>query len=225
MTTSNLENRIKDQFPGLFITLVTVLIGLVLADLVSVARARMELWPLNLMTLRTWAQLSTNGLSALVAWVTYAHFGISRRHIPTLADAIIAFSIPSVLLMGTSFVGLKDAWPWFYFAAVFLLFSLVTPIWHVRLLREEGDELESFALLLRPTGYLSVFITGIPFFVVAGWLDQHHMMSPLFEFLCAASGPPSACMVCHLFLVDWRKAVDASIAATAPELEPAEAVE
>jgi hypothetical protein len=224
MITSSLEIRIKEQFPSLFITLVTILIGLVLADLVAEARARMQLWPLNLTTLRTWLQLSTNGLSALVAWVIYGHLGISRRHIPVLADAIIAFTVPTTLLMGTSFIGLKDAWPWFYFASVFLMFSVVTPIWHVHLIGEER-ELAGFRHIVRPTGYLSGMLFGIPFYAGAGWADQQHWLSPLLVMLFTLTGPPATLIACHLFLVDWRKAIDASIAANAPELQAAEGIE
>src|SRR5579862_1918910 len=96
-THEQLEHRIREQFPALFITLVSVLIGLALADLVAEARARMVLWPLSLSTLRTWCQLSANFFSALGAWVVYAHIGISRRRIPGLSDAFIAFSMPIIL--------------------------------------------------------------------------------------------------------------------------------
>ena len=71
----DLETRIKDQFPALFITLVSVLIGLALADLVSEARVRMVFWPVNLHTLRTWFELSGNLLSA---------FYVSQAAIPHL---------------------------------------------------------------------------------------------------------------------------------------------
>src|SRR5579863_10538449 len=94
VSREDLEIRIKEQFPALFITLVSVLIGLALADLVSEARGRMVLWPITLHSLRTWFELSGNLVSALSAWVIYAHMGISRRRIPSLADAIIAFTLP-----------------------------------------------------------------------------------------------------------------------------------
>ena len=46
----SIEQRVKEQFPGLLITLVSVLVGLVFADLVNLARSQMELWPLSLET-------------------------------------------------------------------------------------------------------------------------------------------------------------------------------
>jgi hypothetical protein len=78
----DLEERIKHQFPALFITLLSVLIGLVFADLLSEAHARMTLWPLDVGTLRTWGQIFAMGTCALTGWVFLAHVGISRLRIP-----------------------------------------------------------------------------------------------------------------------------------------------
>ena len=208
----SLEDRIKDQFPSLFITLVSVLIGLVLADLVAEARTRMVFWPINLHTLCTWFEFSTNGLSALVAWIVYSHIGVSRRHVPTLADALIAFSVPLALLFGTSFVGIDTIWPWFYFASFFLAMSLASTLYLLRVLRDE-PELSTFGHIFRPSGYLSIFVSGIPSYALAGWLDQHHHLSPLVEMLLVATAPPSALVACHLFLRDWREAVSRAKAA------------
>jgi hypothetical protein len=189
-TRESLKDRIKDQFPALFITLVSVLIGLVLADLVSEARSRMHLWPITLMTLRTWCELSANGFSALVGWIVYACIGISRRRIPSLADAFIAFILPLLLLVGTSFVGLNAMWPWLYFASCFLALSFLTTIWLLHIMRLEETELASFSSLRRPGGYLSIFAMGAPFYAVAGWADQHGYLSPLLEVLCAGTETP-----------------------------------
>lgn len=208
----DLEERIKEQFPVLFITLVSVLVGLVLADLVAEARMRMVLWPLSLGVARTWCQLAGNFFSALGAWVVYAHIGISRRRIPGLSDAFIAFAIPLVLLFGNSFVGVEPVWPWFYFATVFLAFSFITTLWLSYTWRAE-TEIASFRRLLRPGGFLSVFVSGAPLYAAAGWADQHGYLSPLGETLVAAMSGPSALVVCHLFLRDWAQAIGEAHAA------------
>lgn len=210
----DLESRIRNQFPALFITLVSVLIGLALADLVAEARARMVLWPITTGTLRTWFELAANGISALALWTTYAHIGISRWRVASLADSFIAFILPFCLLFGNSFVGLDLMWPWLYFAASFLALSLLTTIWQVHILSSE-DGLESFRYLLRFGGYTTIFLTGIPFYAAAGWADQHNLLSPWLEVLCAATAGPSALLVCHLFLRDWHVAIGAARAVEA----------
>ncbi|HEY2708526.1 MAG TPA: hypothetical protein VGI95_10775 [Caulobacteraceae bacterium] len=126
----SLRNRVRDLLPTVFITLVSVLIGLVLSDLVTEARTRMILWPLSVSTLRTWCQLFANGAAALSAWIIYVHVGIGRRRVPTLWDSLIAFLVPLSLLVATSFVGAKEAWLWFYMMSIFLGISAGTSAGH-----------------------------------------------------------------------------------------------
>jgi hypothetical protein len=205
----NLDDRIRQQFPTLIITLLSVLVGLVFADLVSEARARMTLWPLNLGTLRTWAQIFAMGSSAFAAWVVYSHIGISRQRIPSFADSFIAFLAPVPLLIFNSFVGQKTIWPWFYFAGIYLAICLATSLWQLRLAGADG-ELKALRHLYRPTGFLLIFYIGVPAFLLFGWADQQKLLSPVLEVLIAFSPVPAAFLCTHLFLRDWRMAVAAS---------------
>jgi hypothetical protein len=205
-THEQLEDRIREQFPALYITLVSVLVGLALADLVAEARVRMVLWPLTIDTLRTWGELTGNLFSALAAWVVYAHLGISRRRIPTFADSLIAFSLPLFILILNSYVGVTPMWKWLYFASGFLAFSLATTLWNFRILRQE-TELASFRHLARLTGYPVIFVTGIPFYAAAGWADQNGYLSPLQETLVAWIPAPSALFACFIFLREWSAAI------------------
>lgn len=202
----NLEDRIREQFPALFITLLSVLVGLVFADLVSEAHTRMTLWPLNVGTLRTWGQIFAIGTSALGGWIVFAHVGISRLRIPTLADSVIVFLVPIPLLFGSSLVGLKDIWPWFYYASIYLLIALLTWHWQVRMACAES-ELVSFARLARPFGPCLVLYVGIPFYAVAGWTDSHALLSPLSEMLLAISPTPAALFLAWLFFRSWHRAI------------------
>lgn len=214
----DLEDRIKQQFPGLFLTLVSVLIGLVFADLVSQAHARMTLWPLNVGTLRTWGQIFSMGCNALTTWVSLSHVGISRTRIPTLADSVIVFLAPIPLLIAISFIGLRDVWPWFYYASVYLVISAGTWLWLVHMASRES-ELASFARLAQPLGPLLVIYSGIPFYALAGWADSHGLLSPLAEMLIAMSPVPATLMFIWLFFRAWYRAI-AEAQASAAEFKP-----
>lgn len=201
-----LERRIKLQFPALFITLLSVLIGLVLADMVAEARTRIELWPLNVETLRSWGQLGAHTASALTAWIIYSHIGISHERIPSLSDSVVAFIVPLTLLLAMSLIGRELIWPWFYYGSFSLVVSLATSMWLLHLSRGE-PEMARFAHLLRTRGYFVIFYVGIPVYAGAGLLDQLHLMSPNVQLLFAAMPAPSALMAAYLFLRDWREAV------------------
>jgi hypothetical protein len=201
-----LEDRIKQQFPSLFITLLSVLIGLVFADLVSEARGRMILWPLDVGTLRTWGQIFAMGTNALNCWVFLAYIGIARVRIPTLDDSLIVFMAPVPLLIGNSLVGLHDLWPWLYYASFYLFMSLITTHVQVRAASSER-ELASFARITKPFGPHLVLYFGIPFYAAAGWADSHGMLSPVAEMLLAVSAMPAALLFMWLFFRSWRRAI------------------
>jgi hypothetical protein len=202
----DLEDRIKQQFPTLFITLLSVLIGLVFSDLVSEAHARMTLWPLNVGTIRTWGQIFAMGANALNCWVFLAHVGVSRLRLPTLDDSLIVFLAPVPLLIGNSFVGLKEIWPWFYYASFYLVMSLGTTLLQVRAASAES-ELASFARINRFFGPMLVLYIGIPFYAAAGWADSHGMFSPIAEMLLAISAAPAALSFLWLFFRSWHRAI------------------
>lgn len=201
-----LEERIKHQFPSLFITLLSVLIGLVLADLVSEIRDRLTLWPLNIDTLRTWGQIMAHGSSAVTAWIIYSHLGISHERVPSLADSIVSFVVPLTLLFAMPLIGVSEIWPWFYYASASLVISLVTSMWLLHLSRDEPS-LARLNKLLLTRGYFAIFYVGIPTFALAGFLSEQGWLSTLQEFLFAAIPMPTAILASYLFLRDWRAAI------------------
>ncbi len=201
-----IEQRIKDQFPAVFITLVSVLVGLALSDLVSEARAHMTLWPPNLTTMRIWAQIFSNGTSAVSVWIVFAHVGIARRRVPDLFDSLIAFGPPLLLLIANSFVGQKDIWPWFYIASGYLAVSAATSYLHARMALRE-PELAQLRALTRLTGHLAPILAGIVVFALAGYCDRQGYLSPLAEIIVAAIPVPAALFVTYLFMRDWRAGV------------------
>jgi len=200
----SIEERVKEQFPGLFITLVSVMVGLVFADLIGEVRSRMALWPLNVESLRTWAQIGAMGTCTLATWVYYTHIGVLRRRVPTLTDSMIAFAVPIPLLIANSFVGRPDIWPWFYIASGYLVISFFTTIGLARMARAEH---KSFVRLAEPTGNLIVFCIGAPAFGMVAWLDQHGWVSSWMEVFFAAVPIPSALAATYFFIRDWRRGV------------------
>lgn len=204
--SDTLEDRIKLQFPALFITLLSVLIGLVLADMVAEARSRIVLWPVTLETLRSWGQLSAHCSSAVTAWIIYSHIGISRERTPLLADSIVAFVVPMTLLLAMTLIGRTEIWPWFYYAAASLIVSLLTTKWLLHLSRDV-PELARLNRLLDRRGYTAIFLVGIPTYLLAGWLDQNGMVPLAGQVAMTLAPLPTALFAAFLFLQEWRAAI------------------
>jgi len=204
---AELRARVIDQSPAVFVTLVSVLVGLVLSDLVTEARTHMRLWPLDFMAVRTWGQLFSNGTSALSVWIVMAHLGVARRRVPHLTETVIAFAPPLVLLAATSFVGRPQIWPWFYGASAYLATALAADTLYVRLTMDQPAG-QRFARLLHPLGHHLVIYLGIPTYLAGAYLDQHGWLPPALELTLALFPIPAALIVTWMFFRDWRIALD-----------------
>ena len=196
--------RVIDQSPSVFITLISVLVGLVLSDLVTEARARMHLWPLDFMAARTWGQLIGQGTCAVSFWVILAHLGLVRRRFPDLLETVSAFAPPVILLAAATLVGRPSIWPWFYLAALYLCAGIAVIIVQVRMTMSQPGG-AALRRLLRPTGQFGVLYLGAPAFLFAGLLDQRGWLPPSAELTFAVAPTPMSLIVAWLFLSDLRK--------------------
>src|SRR5258708_20592878 len=95
--------RIVGDAPTVFITLMSVLVGLVFSELFTEARGRMHLWPLDFAAVLTWAQLLATGTAALSVSMVTAHLGIVRPRVPPPGAALVCLAPPLLLLPLTSF--------------------------------------------------------------------------------------------------------------------------
>jgi hypothetical protein len=202
----SLAERVNEQFPTVFITLVSVLIGLVFQDLVEEAHSRMQLWPLTAGSVRTWCQLFANGATAMTVWIVFSHIGIMRRHMPTFGDSLVTIVPPVLILAATTFVGRADIWPWFYMASLYLASAIVAVHWTVRLATAEPG-LASLSTLARFNGVLLIPYLGVPCYAGLGWADQHRMLPTWFEVTSAALSAPMSLFACILFFREWRRAI------------------
>lgn len=208
----NLESRIKSQFPVLIVTLLSVLIGLDFSDLVGIARGRMTLWPLEVETIRTWGQILTMAGCCLSVWIIFAHLNISRLRIPTLADSVVVFAMPLVILFGNSLVGERETWPWMIWASAYLVLATLTWWWQVHIALKDS-ELASFSRLTHPFRAMSVLYVGVPMYAIAGWADAHGFLSPTAEAFVTLSGGPIAMFTAWLFIREWRRSLAQSATA------------
>ena len=199
--------RIIDDAPIVFITLVSVLVGLVFSELVNEARGRMRLWPLDFAAVLTWAQLIATGTAALSVWMVTAHLGIVRRRIPQLSEALSCLGPPLLLLVLTSFVGRGHAWSWFYGAGAYLVACSLA---FVVLVRQAIDQPGGgrFARLLRPSGCMLILGGGAPVYLVCAILDQRGWIGNTLELALTVSTIPASFVVDWMFFRDLRFVVE-----------------
>ena len=205
------EGWVRDKVADVFITLISITIGLALQEMVDQARDRMTLWPLDSASLMTWGQIFGVVSGGLSTWIIYGHLAISRRRLPSYAETLSGAVAPLFLAVASGLTGRAEVWPWLYAAAAYLALQIFITRFFIQL---SGDAIEK-ALLIRvnhPTGYTLVMLIGAPVYALIGLGSQFEVL-PEGLVLCAvlASGP--AGMLCAwLFFRDWRQALGADAA-------------
>jgi cation transporter-like permease len=201
----DLETRVAAQFSSLYLTLVSVLVGLVLADLFGQVHARMVLWPLTPETWRTWFQIIGNTLVALSAWITYSHLGVLRRRLPTIWDTLdAALVLVTVPLNATT--GRHEAWGYFFWASAYSLLALCAV--HINLWQATREPaLAHLPRIVRFGGPYTFLYFGVPAYLAIAAASFFHLAPLWLEVFAASWGPGAGVLVSVLFLREWRAAV------------------
>jgi hypothetical protein len=206
---------VVDKSAGLYITFLSIVIGIALADLLGEARGRMHLWPLSPEALRDWGQVGGIAGSALGTWAIYAYLGISRRGVPSFSESISAFAGPLFLVFATTVAGRPEGWPWFYAAAGFLLIEIFAAAPNVRQVAASAEG-RPFLRILRPAGYQSILYLGVPLYALAGFGAQAGWLPVWAQAVLTLSTIPAAVITAALFFHDWHAALEESQAAAEP---------
>ena len=190
----------------MFVTFLSILIGLVLADLVGMARARADLWPPASASLRTWLQLAFMVELIVLSWLAYVHVGVARRAVPAASDVLNPFLFAGYLFFMNCFVGVQEAYVWFYLALGSAVISTFVTILFVRQARKE-PELRSFAPLAAFNGPLLLNYLLIPYSCAAGVASQAGWLAPEVETAILVSFLIPSPIWMYLFLSRWRSAL------------------
>lgn len=204
-------DRVREQFPAVQLTLISVLVGLVLADLIMEMRSRMTLWPLDGHTLRTWGQLCATLFSAIVAWCYYAILIVTGRRIPGMADTVIAFLVPLALLVVNGFVGQPNSSGWNLAASGYLLMAALTGHFQVRTIAAESG-LAALGHMAGLTRSRFILLGGMLIYGAAGLAALAGRLPLWLDAALALGGAPTALLYTHLAYDEWHRAL-AEIAA------------
>lgn len=203
--SESLEARVSRQFSTLYLTLVSVLVGLVLSDLFANIHNRMTLWPLTLETGRTWCQIFGNSLAVLSSWVTYSHLGLLRHRVPTIWDTVDATLVLVTIPLNAA-TGLHEAAAWFFWASAFTLLGVTAVRINLRQATREAA-LAHLPRIGRFGGPYTIVYLGAPGYMAMAVASYLHLTPPWLELAAAATAPAAAVFVTILFVREWRAAV------------------
>lgn len=205
MDDEDLETRVATQFSSLYLTLVSVMVGLVLSDLFSSIHARMTLTPLNWETARTWCQILGNSLAVLAAWVLYTHLGLLRRRLPTIWDTVDALLVLVTIPLNAN-TGRQDSVGWFVWAAAYSFLGMCAIRINVWQAAQEA-RLSHLPRIARFGGPITFLYLGGPLYLALAAAAHERLLSPPLEVAATSSAIVAAVAAAPLFMREWRVAV------------------
>ena len=130
----NLSDHIRSHYSTVFITLCSVLLGLCLADVVSILRnAEHHTWML-------WLQAGFVIALIFNAWVAFATHAITVRVIPTIGDSFLVFAVAGGNFAITAFVGTAPYLFWTGVGAYALIAIVVNAFTILRIKKDPNIE-------------------------------------------------------------------------------------
>ena len=184
----------KKHFGTVYITLVSVLLGLALDDLVSIVREVEQrdafVWVTSIFVVHI----------IMNAWIAYTSLVIRVNLEPHPVDALHVFVLSAAHFAINSFVG-TEAVPFLTAVGVYSLTAAATV--HAAVLRGRRDPNFHFPSLgFRPVVGLNV-AAGIAFLSFA-WLSSADLVSHRVQFVFVASSIPYATLWLLVFWRSWR---------------------
>ncbi|MEH6569588.1 MAG: hypothetical protein V7709_10955 [Halioglobus sp.] len=140
---NSVQKRIGGQFPTVYITFLSVVIGLALEGWVSILSTTPQLFTITFKSTILWLQMFQNLLFIIVAWVAYTQIAMVRRSIPSPFDAIQVLGFTLTLFLLNAAIGHSLALYNYAWAAYLLIGGLAT-YFAVGQLKGEGKEFETY---------------------------------------------------------------------------------
>jgi hypothetical protein len=143
-----LHHKMKDSFTSIYLTVLSVIQGVALADLASVV------WSANKQfTLVQWLLVGTTFTMLIIIWDAYVQHSLLWEWVPNILDAAIPFVIGTLeLLLNHTIILSLSAW---LVSLAFLSGMAALANWHVRRqASKEAENTEMLSLLGRQTRWI-----------------------------------------------------------------------
>ena len=146
-------DRIKERFSTVYITLVSIFLGLAMEDLYS------KFTSIENPGFYAYVILVLVTLLVINLWVSYSNMAISIRLIPTPTDAFMVFgSIMGLYIL--NFMIFRPVYEFFYVHALFNLGAALATVYHVKRALYD-DSVDFDPLTFRPVYVLNIAIFAI----------------------------------------------------------------
>jgi hypothetical protein len=134
---NEMRDRVKDHFPTVLLTLLSIVQALALELLWSHLRESPYLFEPSMTAAISWLQISATFLGLVLIWVVYANHVMRFRWVPVSSESVYPFLIGLIQFMMIETLGPDEIGLWFLFLA--LIFGMMTWVSHASMRRARQD--------------------------------------------------------------------------------------
>lgn len=201
-----ITNQVKGQFASVQLTFVSVLIGLILADLVTKLRADVLPLPITLKSLIYWGEALGILACSIGTFTLFSIAAITAGRTPTMALSLITLLAPLILLIANSFVGDPLIWRYLLSASAFLISAVfVTGSVIGAQAREPG-----FEAMAKMAGWAPsrlVLMACVALYLAGSLLGLARLLPDLLALVLAWGAAPASLLYQHFLYREWHKAL------------------
>jgi hypothetical protein len=132
-----MRERVKEHFPTVLLTLLSIVQALALELLWSHLRATTGLFETSWTAVISWLQIIATFLGLILIWVVYANNVMRFRWVPVSSESVYPFLIGLTEFMLIESLGSGEVGQWFIFMA--LIFGMMTLVAHVNMRQARQD--------------------------------------------------------------------------------------
>ena len=199
-------SRTKNHFPGFYITIISIFVGLNLEDLVSIVRGTEGIWLTTIKAAVFWTQVATVILLSLITWITFAYIAMLRHSVPTLWDSVNVFLLAISLFVINSTIELETNYQWFLALCTYIAIGGFIMFVNVSNAVKE-PQLQSLRLLLSRYSPLMINYLSVPFFALVAVISYNQVLTDFIELLIMLAALPILIIWMTWFLAIWRKLI------------------
>jgi hypothetical protein len=189
-----IRTRLEDNYSAIYITLVSVMLGLALDDVVSIMRS------IENLTLFTWVTAIFSVHVIFNAWVGYASAASAVRLVPSVWDAL------NVFVLSVAHFGLNSAIgeaPIVFFYSASCYSAIAGGVVYYNVWRVNQDD----AIKLELATFRIIFwinAIGSAMFLIAGILAHQSFLTSAVQTSIVALGIPFATLWIYTYLKVWN---------------------
>jgi hypothetical protein len=173
----SVQEKIGEQYPTVYITFLSVVVGFALEDLIAVVRVEQQFYEFTWLGALMWTKAITVLTFVVVAWLSYSQIAMGRRSAPAPIDALNVLGFTLALFLLNSVISSSMA-TWYISTTIYIVLGGVSAYYSVDQLKKDGPEFQAYTDSIQTwRGPLLINFMTVPSFTTLAFASMNNMLT------------------------------------------------